>query len=182
VLASLAATFATQVALTEPDVTCTYQGRRYAIAAKVAYSRSNVVENIETGFRQARSKADAVLVFVDVVSVYPQVETLRWSRSKRFANNDEVAQVMTSSVDRWCSTWPLRQLAERMRAAAAEPVGVAFFVPMFLHLEGAPRPFLYTHMPLVSAPDGPDYEFAKAFLRRCNVVADFMPGIDMGQV
>lgn len=180
ILASIFATFAADVTFKEPDVTCSYRGRRYAIAAKVAYSKDNLIENIEKGFRQARSKADAVLVFVDVVSLYPQVETLRWSRSRAFAHNDEAVEAMIGSVTRWCSNLPLKALAQRLHSKATEPVGVAFFVPMFLHIGGAPRPFLYTHMPLAWDHGSPDYEFARAFLRRCNFVASFAPGVDMG--
>lgn len=180
ILASLAATFASDVSFDEPDVLCTYRGRKYAIAAKVAYSKENLIENIEKGFKQARSKADAVLVFVDVVSLYPQVETLRWSHSRKFTHNDEAVEAMIGSVTRWCSNWPLEGLAEKLRSEATEPVGVAFFVPMFMHMAGAPRPFLYTHMPLTWGTEGPDYEFARAFLRRCNVVGSFAPGVDMG--
>ena len=180
ILASVASTFATDVNFDEPDVTCTYRGRRYAIAARMAYSSGNVVDNIEKGFKQARSKADAVLVFVNVVSLYPQVETLRWSYYRRFAHNDEAVAAMIASVTRWCTNWPLEALGRRLRSEATEPVGVAFFVPMFLHLAGAPRPFLYTHMPIVWDHESPDYEFARAFLRRCNVVGSFAPGVEMG--
>lgn len=181
-LASIAASFATDVVFEEPDVTCTYRGRKYAIAAKVAYSKDNLFENIEKGFKQAREKADAVLVFVDVVSLYPQVETLRWSHARNFAHNDEAVEVMKGSVTRWCSNWPLEALAKKLHSEAKEPVGVAFFVPMFLHMAGAPRPFLYTHMPLVWGDESPDFQFARAFLRRCNVVGSFVPGVEMGGV
>lgn len=181
ILASLASTFATDVQFDEPDVTCTYRGRRYAIAAKVAYSNANVIDNIEKGFKQARSKADAVLVFVNVASIYPQVETLRWSFHRKFAHNDQAVGVMRGSVTRWCTKWPLEGLARRIRAKATEPVGVAFFVPMVLHVAGAPRPFFYTHMPLVWDHKSPDYEFARAFLDRCNDVGSFAPGVEMGE-
>ncbi len=173
VIGSIAATFAQDVTFAEPDVTCRFGGRTFAVAAKVAYSSANVVDNIEKGFKQARSKAEAVLVFVDAVSIYPQVDTLRWSRSRNFHHNAEAVEVITASVLRWCDRWPLERLAAWLRTQATEPVGVAFFVPMLIHLDHAPRPFFYTHMPLMYAPGSPDYEFATAFLRACNVVADF---------
>jgi hypothetical protein len=178
VIASIAATFATDVAFgePEPDVTCKYDGRSYAISAKVAYSSENVIDNVEKGFKQARTKADAVLIFVDVVSIYPQVETLRWSRSRNFAHNDEAVDVMKASVARWCERWPLADLARRLRDEATEPVGVAFFVPMLVHMAGAPRPFLYTHMPLTWGEESADYAFAREFVRACNIVGDFAEG------
>jgi hypothetical protein len=176
VIASLTATFTTDLAFgdPEPDVTCRYDGRRYAVSAKVVYSRDNVIDNVEKGFKQARTKADAVLVFLDVVSIYPHVDTLRWSQARNFKHNDEAVIVMTDSVKRWCDGWPLEDLARRLRTAATEPVGVAFFLPMYLHFAGAPRPFLYTHLPLTWGIEGPDYAFARAFLHACNVVADFV--------
>ncbi len=134
-----------------------------------------MIENIEKGFRQARTTADAVLVFVDVVSIYPQVETLRWSHCRNFQDNDEAVDVLTSSVTRWCDRWPLADLARRLRAEATEPIGVAFFVPMLVHMTGAPRPLFYIHMPLKWGDSSPDYGFARAFLQACNVVPDFDP-------
>ena len=136
-------------------------------------ARASMTENIEKGFKQARTKAEAVLVFVDTVSIYPQVEMLRWTRFRNFQHNDEAGEVLTDSVRRWCDHWPLHRMAKLLRTEATEPVGVAFFVPMLVHLDGAPRPFFYTHMPLKYGDGSPDYQFAAAFLRACNVVADF---------
>jgi len=182
VIASLAASFATDVRFEEPDVTCTYGGKRYAIAAKVAYSPGNVPDLVASGFKQTLGHGDAALVFLDVVGLYPQVHTLLWSRFRNFDDNDEAVSVMTAAVNRWCDNWDLRPLSRRLAAGAPKPAGVAFFVPMLLHLAGAPRPFWYTHLPIAWTVDGPDFEFARAFLGACNVVGDFAPGVDMATV
>ena len=172
-IAAIAATHATSVTFDEPDVLCTFEGKRFAIAAKVAYSANKVTENVVKGFDQANGKADASLVFVNVAGLYPQVDTLRWSRSRNFTTNDEAVAAMTASVSRWSSTFALESWAARIRRSTTQPVGVAFFVPMMLHMFGAPRPFFYSHMPLRWADDGPDYRFVTSFLRTCNDVLGF---------
>jgi hypothetical protein len=125
VIASLTATFATDVRFDEPDIVCTFHGETFAIAAKVAYSEKKLFENVEEGFRQAKGKAAATLVFVDVVALYPVIETLRWSRSRNFAHNNEATSVMTGSFTRWCDRFALEQTAKRLRERAKHPVGVA---------------------------------------------------------
>jgi hypothetical protein len=174
VIAAIAATHATSVVFAEPDVLCTFEGKRYAVAAKVAYSSNKVTDNVLKGFQQADGRADASLVFVNVANLYPQVDTLRWSRSRDFKTNDEAVEAMTASVTRWCANFPLESWAGRMRRSATRPIGVAFFVPMMLHMLGAPRPFFYSHMPLRWAAEGPDYRFVTAFLRACNDVLGFI--------
>jgi hypothetical protein len=174
IIASLASTFAKMVTLDEPDVRCSFRGKTFAIAAKVAYSERKLFDNVEDGFRQANGTADGALVFVDVVNLYPVVDTLRWSRGKRFSRNDETVVAMTDSFTRWCERFDLRSTAKKLRERARNPVGVAFFVPMFIEVGGQPVPFLYTHLPITWAGESEvDYDFAKAFLHACNVTLSF---------
>jgi hypothetical protein len=175
VIASLAATFAENVRFDEPDVTCTFDGASFAVAAKVAYSEKKLFENVEEGFRQANGKALATLVFVDVVELYPVVETLRWSRSKKFGHNDEAVSCMTGSFTRWCDRFALGKTVAKIKERTKHPVGVAFFVPMLIEMMGQPVPFFYTHLPITWAETAPDFKFATAFLQACNTILGFRP-------
>jgi hypothetical protein len=176
VIASLSATFATNIAFDEPDVTCVYNARRYAIAAKVAYGSKSVVERIREGFEQAQGKGDAALVFVDVAAIYPVVEGLRWSRKETFQTPLHAVESVKTMVGKWCDDeWHLPRIVESLRKASPkQPVGVAFFVPLVLHIHDQPCSFFYVHMPVSwTGNSGPDYEFAKAFLGACNDVTAF---------
>lgn len=175
VLASLAATFAGEVTFAEPDIVCEFSGKRFAIAAKVGYSRDNLLPNIEKGFEQADGKAAASLVFLNAASLYPQVETFDWSKSRRFQSNDEAVEVMNASIGRWCDNeLPLASLTRQVRARGTEPIGVAFFFPLLLSFRDHPVPYFYSHMPLTWAgAAGPDYEFTKAFLNACSHILGF---------
>jgi len=118
VLASLAATFAKNVHFGEPDVLCDFDGRTYAIAAKVAYSDNKLIANVRKGFKQADGKADASLVFVDVVRLYPVFDTFVWSFGKAFASNDDAVNQMMESVGRWCEQFSVHLLASNLKRQA----------------------------------------------------------------
>lgn len=174
IIASLASTFAKDVVLEEPDVCCRFKGRTFAVSAKVAYSEKKLFSNVEEGFAQANGRADGILVFGNVVNLYPVVETLRWSRFRQFQHNDEAVSVMRDAFTRWCDRFELRATRDKLRERARQAVGVAFFVPMLIHMAGQPIPFHYTHLPVTWAGEkGVDYAFAKAFLESCNHVLDF---------
>lgn len=173
VIAALASTFATDVCFEEPDVCCSFEGKRVAIAAKVVYSEAKVPERILEGFSQADGKADASLVFLDVVKLYPQVDTFRLSHARRHRDGGQLLDMMVGSVNRWCERWDLAALGTKIGRRATQPVGVAFFVPMLLHVHDHPVPFFYTHMPLRWPGEGVDYAFTTAFLRACNQVLGY---------
>jgi hypothetical protein len=180
VIASLAATFATDIRFTEPDVTCTFGGLRYGVAAKVAYSEASLYKRLKEGTEQlekahqAGGRFDAGLIFVDVVALVPQEQMLLNSRTWRF----EHAEIAASTVKTWASIWcdciPLEKWAADLRGRTKLPVGIAFFMPFFFDMFGKPWPFLYTHLPLSWMGDaGPDFAFAERFLEASNFVGHF---------
>lgn len=176
VIASIASQFATDVRLEEPDVVCKFAGRTYAIAAKIPVSKKKLFENVEAGFAQANAKADAALVFVDIVDIFPVELTFLWSVFRRFQSNTEGDAVMTDAVNRWCRQFELDATVSKLRSRTRQPVGVAFFVPLLLVCFGQPVPMLYTHLPISWKRDsGPDYEFVANFLRVTNDVLGFTP-------
>jgi hypothetical protein len=171
VIASLVRTFSPAVSLAEPDLICALGGRQMAIAAKMAYSEKNLVQNIRQGFRQARNVADAALVFVNVVSIYPLRKAFESSISSPFGSPGALVQELTEQVRTWCDRLPLVQEATRLRERANRPIGVAFFVPFVVLIDGHPAPFWYTHIPLAwSGLEGPDADLATAFLGACRQV------------
>ncbi len=172
-IANLAATFSKDVRLEEPDVSCTYEGAKVAIAAKVVYSERKLLENIEEGFAQANGRGDVSIVFVDVVELYPIVGQLRYSRARRFSDNDHAVDTMKAAFTRWCDRFALKATVEKMRARAKRPAGVVFFVPMFLEMLGMPRPFFYVHVPITWGHDTLDFRFATSFLRACNTTLGY---------
>jgi hypothetical protein len=174
VLASLTATFASNVEFNEPDVTSSFKGRTFAIALKSSYSDNNVISAIEDGFKQADGKAEASLVILNVANIYPLRDEFHFSKFRKYADDSKAADVMINAIGRWCGDWNLASLARRLRTKATQPIGVAFFVPLLLQMRDHPCPLFYTHMPLRwSDADSPDYEFTTAFLHSCNDVLGF---------
>ncbi len=184
VIACLAATFSESVELREPpDVTCLYRNRTFSVSAKVAYRTANLFENIKKGFKQANGTADATLVFVNAVALYPddtspQIPEFRLAhaRGHRLADAGDLANKTRDAITRWCgSRFEWKGIARRLKEQASQPVGVAFFVPTFTPIDGHAIPNFYTHLPLTWAESGPDYEFTTSFLRACNEVLGFKP-------
>jgi hypothetical protein len=88
VLASLIATFATDVTKAEPDILCHYKGERIGVAAKVLYSaaRETHLDRIKHGARQLeRSPADHGFVVINLVQLFPHFRCSRTSPNPTYA-------------------------------------------------------------------------------------------------
>jgi len=178
VLASVIATFASNVRFAEPDVLCDFSGRAFAVAAKQVRSDRRLWTNVERGVRQSRGRATAALVFVNVVNLLPVVHLMRAARDEGFAAPTDLRDWMLRGAHRWCDRRETRNLAESLGGTETDPVGVAFFMPVMLLFGMQPLPFFYTHMPMRwQTAGGPDFEFATSFLRASNHVLGFSPAV-----
>jgi hypothetical protein len=175
IIGSLAASFASNVCIGEPDVTCTFRGTTFAVEAKVSYSLERLTDCIEEGFKQADGKADQSLVFVNLVNLYPIAAQLELSRARNDPDPDHLTTIMKDSVTRWVGTFALEGLASKLLKRSTRPVGVAFFVPMFLHTADIPAPFFYSHIGYSWSETSADADFIKSFLHACNDVLGFRP-------
>jgi hypothetical protein len=173
VIASLAASFATNVTFDEPDVLCDFGGKRFAIAAKMAYVEGSVAKAVRKGFKQADGKGDATLVMVNAAGIYPARSTFG---VHDFPDGKAGVRLMKPAVDRWALSFGFEGLNRSLLQKSSVPIGVAFFVPMFLKVGGVPAPFLCTQMPVCwDGDNGPDYAFATEFLHACQSVLGFAP-------
>jgi hypothetical protein len=174
VLAAVMATFCQNVQFAEPDVTGDFDGRRFGVAAKVAYSNEKLWPNVEKGAAQGDGLSSASVVFVNVVNLLPVAEVYEATRA--FSTNQEVSDFVKSWADGWCQQAQARAFAAEWSRKAKNPVGVAFFMPLLVHAVIQPVPCYYVSMPLVWSEDpSPDYEFARAFLQSCNTILGFRP-------
>jgi hypothetical protein len=175
VIACLSATFASSVVFAEPDVQCEFLGQRFAVAAKVAYSERKLRARVMEGFDQADGRADASLVFVDVVQLLSPIKALEVSRRQSFMHNDEAVALFNPEIDHWLKRLGVDAWKSRLKEKASRPVGVAFFLPLFLHSEGlgGPVPYFCTRIPVVWSESSVDVEFAKKFQEACVEVLGF---------
>jgi hypothetical protein len=135
VIASLASGFCSDVRLAEPDVTCVFKGKKFAVAAKIVYSRERLIDRIEEGLKQIKGRAESALVFVNIVQIYPMIETLRSSRKGRWGGNDQAVEVLKNDVFTWCEKAGLKDIAVKIReqfdsrcrilCASRHPLGTA---------------------------------------------------------
>lgn len=180
VIASIAKTFSEDVKFAEPDLICSFKSQNIAVAAKMTYSEKSVIENFRAGLRQAKKSdncevIDAILIFLNVTNIYPLLETFEWSTRTRFESPDHLRDKLMEDVTKWSEKFSLKHEAERFLKRSEKPVGLAFFVPFVVCLNGNPLPFFYTHTPIIWSANSLDYQVATAFLNSCNNVLGFTP-------
>lgn len=173
VVASVAATFA-EVEFREPDLMCTMaDGTRVAVAGKVSYSEreSQRWKQVKKGYQQCgHVDADADFVFVNMAQHVPISQWMRDAGKLGFTFADaETARDWSQlTASEWCDTrelyGALASIEKKARVRKRE-VGVAFFIPMLVSIEGSPIVNFCTHMPITS--DGKDFAFATKFLQAC---------------
>ncbi len=176
VIGSIAKTFCAQVDFTEPDLICNYEGEKIAVAAKVIYSDEQVVQNVRKGFKQAKAvgdadEIDAYFIFANIVNIYPFLDIFK--QTAKSQSSDKMTDLLLNNVTSWCDRLPLMKEAKRLKEQTNKPVGVGFFIPFTLVLNGNPMPFFYVHMPLTWAVGSIEYRFAQKFLQACNVVLGY---------
>jgi hypothetical protein len=109
------------------------------------------------------------------------VPTLSLSKARNDPNAERVTELMKESVGRWVENFALLdRLGNRFRTRSTTPIGVAFFVPMFLHTADLPAPFFYSHLALHWQENSADVTFTTAFVRACNRVLGFR-GTEKGE-
>ena len=178
--ASLCTTFCDDVAFEEPDVTCTYRGKKVNVAIKVVYSERKLRERILEGFEQSTNHgSDIDIVFVNVVGLLPQVALLEQSTAEHFDSVTRAAEWALARAHEWSSGSDLNVIHRKLEERASRPVTVAYFMPMLLTIDDDPAPLFYVHCPLTT--EGADYSFARELLRTCNNTLGYRVPDDMSQ-
>jgi hypothetical protein len=117
-IGSIAKTFCSEVDFVEPDVICTFEKKKIAIAAKMAYSEKNIFENVKKGLRQAKGaesndSVDAYLIFVNVVQIYPLLDVFTKIARLQFPR-EALTESLKGEVMAWCDRLPLEREARRI--------------------------------------------------------------------
>jgi hypothetical protein len=169
VLASLIATFATDVTKAEPDIVCDYKGQRLGIAAKVPYSVApeTHLDRIKHGARQLeRSSAAHGFVVVNLVQLFPHFSMFRKFSRSDIRTNAQAVDMIDVWVRLFVQQYDLDQWARRFRDMH-KILSIMFFVPTVLPLRDSPNPMApYYGMHLVSV--GGREEAARAFEQDLN--------------
>lgn len=172
VIAGVASTFCERVEFAEPDVVCTFQGKRFGVAAKLPYADARLTRTIKKGIEQAvdRAACDGSLVFVNAVQLMDHLGILRHSIERQFASNDEALEFLSCEVAMWCDKLELEKIAERFRRSGSGDAGVCVFFPMIVEVANNLTPCWMLQLPLISAREGLDYRFACAFQAALNTI------------
>lgn len=129
-----AASFATDVDFKEPDVTCSHDGRRWGIAAKVAYGKpETVADRVDEGREQIRrqaelSRIDRGVVLLDLTNQIPHELLLQqhptdsglWTS---FVERGDLQKVQSQLFDHL-----IRQVLDRISPASPDEPTVAVVV------------------------------------------------------
>jgi hypothetical protein len=174
VLASAAATFATNVRLEEPDVVCTFQGRDFFMPIKVAYSPAKLFERIKEGVDQASERPHGGVVVVDVVELLPLQAIFDRTAATNFVSLASAGTWLRQWSRVWHEQWPLETWSSAIRRRTGKSIGVAFFLPLVAMLGGLPRTCWLLDMPLRSTR-GPDYDFTTAIVQCFDRVLGYTP-------
>jgi hypothetical protein len=163
IVASAAATIADDVRFEEPDIVCSFQGRDFVIPVKTVNSEGQLGRRIKEGVKQAESRPHGGLVVVDVVALAPHDRLFELMTQTGFPSAADAAQFARQWSRYFYEQYPLGAWAEDIRRRTDKPIGVAFFTPLMLWVDGGPRSCWFFDVPLRSR-HGPDYEFASGLL------------------
>ncbi|HKO90005.1 MAG TPA: hypothetical protein VJU61_02570 [Polyangiaceae bacterium] len=148
VLASVAASFASDVRLSEPDITCMFEGQRVGLAGKVLYTRSErrFLDAIQKGARQLEgSEAEVGFVVINLVEMFPHGRMFRNFRDGRVRVRAGL-EIIGAWVDAFLTPYPVPQWSAHLRGMS-KLLSVLMFVPTIAHLDGmdAPVPYYRLH-------------------------------------
>ena len=181
-LANLVSTIAKDVRPEEPDVVCTFEGRRTGLAAKMLYSRAATkqLERIREGARQLEnSNVEEGYVAVNLVELFPHGKMFELFQHARFDQVDEIVNVMdvwmnafmaAHGMDRWA-----RQLKDSEKLLA-----VLFFLPTVLHVNGLPTtlvPYYRVHYASVAEREARCQSFLWRLNEVCQKVLHYRPTV-----
>jgi hypothetical protein len=148
VLGALCATFANNVALEEPDLTCEFEGERVGVAAKVLYSDSEervlktVVHGAKQGERADIARCTVVVNFAPVLPHAALYQHLTHAKVTTAKGISEVVDALVAAINlqHERTNW-LRRLSHRGKLQS-----VVQFVPLVVPVEGSPVGIMYTNV------------------------------------
>ncbi len=144
-LASLVATFATNVRMAEPDVVCEFQGKRVGLAAKVFYGSNDgqLLDKIQEGARQIQNQnVDQGFVVVNMVEQFPHERLFNVIREAGIAEAKVIFELVSGWVDAFLVAHPVPFWEQHLRGMS-KLMSVMMFVPTILPLAGMPMPLPY---------------------------------------
>ncbi len=172
------------------DLVAQIQDKRVAIAAKVPYSGNDeqVWKCLLDGVEQAArlEDVDADLVVANYVQRLDDRATI-FRRSHqmgfRFSDQEIASEWAQQAAIEICECRELRNALTRIERWTREgkrpkrPVGVVFFMPVVVSVEGGMMLFAYPHMPITS--EHLDFEVVT---RLCEVLSDVLKPVNGGHV
>jgi hypothetical protein len=173
VIAGIASTFCSRVEFAEPDVVCSFEGKRFGLAVKLPYEPRQLTKSIKKGIKQiGRSRdCDGSLVFVNAVQLLQHDAILRECVLQRFESNSRARAFLETGVATWSDHLEVGKLVDAFRRSELRSSGVCIFFPMVVEVEATLAPCWMLHVPVLSARDGLEYRFACAFQEALNTIA-----------
>ena len=178
-LASLMATFASQVCAAEPDVVCNFEGRSVGVAAKVLYSaepKKHLARIAEGAEQIDRSQVEEGFVVVNLVERFPHAQMFRNFVQGDIRTAEQARQILDAWVWTFTEQYDLREWGRRLKSRA-KTLSILFFLPTLLDIKGREMPLVpYYRIHVVSIEGREDRakSFALALNQSCQHVLSFL--------
>jgi hypothetical protein len=120
-IACAVATFASDVALAEPDVTCVFEGRRVGLAAKAIYSSlpKRLEDRVVEGAKQIEdADVDEGHLVLNLAERYPAAALVRRFREAGELSPDQYIEIIDGWAAAFVSTHNMADLARRLRGSS----------------------------------------------------------------
>jgi hypothetical protein len=173
-LACAVATFTELVRFEEPDVVCKFDSQDFFIPVKVVYSEAKLFQRIKEGVDQAAARPHGGVVVVDVVSLLPTQRLFDLTAATTFSSPSDAGSWLREWSRVWHEQLPLNEWSAAIRRRTTKPIGVAFFLPLVVMVQGLPRTCWLLDMPLRSTK-GPDYDFTTGLVQCFDGILGYCP-------
>jgi len=178
-LASLMATFATQVSADEPDVACNFEGRSVGVAAKVLYSgepKKHLARIVEGAEQIDRSRVEEGFVVVNLVEQFPHARMFRNFVQGDVRTAEQARQILDAWVWTFTEQYDLREWGRRLKSRA-KTLSILFFLPTLLHIKRREMPlvpYYRIHVVSIEGREERARSFAFALNQSCQHVLSFL--------
>lgn len=177
-LASLAATFATNVRAEEPDVVVEFNGRSVGLAAKVLYSsepKKHLKRIVEGAAQIDAANVEEGFVVVNLVEQFPHGPMFRNFVKGNITTADEARHILDQWMVYFADQYDLATWGRRLKDKS-KLLSVLFFLPTLLHVQGREMPlvpYYRIHVFTLSGREGRAKAFEFALNNSCQGVLGY---------